>query len=199
MARGWLKRILVALCVAAMVPPAVYAASQNVVGTVNSNISFSQTASTGFITSQTFAQAIVEQFTYPNGTGSGQVDQFYAKQITLSATPTVLDLTNLTDVAGNTINLARVREFIVQVVTTTANFNVKVYATAGGSGWATLPISTDTNYLYARYGSVLRISDRYSTGGGNGNVTGVSNKSVTIDPGSNTIVVNILIVGCSAA
>lgn len=193
------RNLLVALLVAAMVPPTMaWATGQVVTGQVTFNASFAESVTTGAVVNYQIPATVSANLTYTNGTASNQVDTIYARQISLAATTTTLDLTSLTDPAGNSINFARVRELIVQNLSATAGRDVKIYAGAS-NGWAPLPASSDTNYLYARYSGVFRLSDPVSTGSGNGNVVSGTSKTIVLDPGSNTISVNVIIVGGSAA
>lgn len=195
--KGILKAVVV-LGVALAVPTLAWATGQVVTGNVNFNASFGEAVSSGFPTSNTLSQAVQQIDNYANGTGSAQIDTLYAKQITLVAsTPQTLDLTTVTDPAGNSANFARVREAIFQNVTTTASYDVKVSAGAS-NGVIFLPPSSSP--LFCRYGSTLRISDKVSTGSGNGNVVGGTTKTVTLDPGTNgPIIINVIIAGGSSA
>lgn len=175
-------------------PIAAYATGQVVSGTVTFNASFTETATA--IGTYQIPAVLSSNLSYANGTASNQVDTIYAKTLTLSGATTTIDLTSLTDPAGNSINFARVREFIVVNTATTAGYDVKVEAGAS-NGWAVLPPSTSP--VYARYSGTLRISDPVSTGGSNGNVVGSSSKTITFDPGSNTVIIYVLAVGGSAA
>lgn len=197
--KSWMKKILVVLSVAMLIPVTAAMAfyGQTVTGTVAFDAKFNESVTTGFPTAVSVTQEISQNDNYPTaGTASGQCDTLFAKQYTLSGTTTTIDLTSLTDPAGNSITFARVREFIVQNTATTAGYDVKVEAGAS-NGWGPLPPST--NPLYCRYGSVVRVSDKLSTGSGNGNVVTSTSKTVTFDPGSNTVTINVLIVGGSAA
>ncbi len=195
-----MKRISLPIRIAAValillaIPAVAWATGQTVSGSVLFGASFNE-AVTG-VTNYQIPLAVSGSVTYANGTASNQVDTVYAKVINLAAATQTIDLTSLTDPAGNAINVARVREFIVQNTSASAGFDCKVEAGAS-NGWSVLPPST--NPIYCRYGSVLRISDPVSTGGANGNVVGSSSKTVTFDPGANTFTINVLIVGGSAA
>jgi hypothetical protein len=192
--RRTLRNAAAALAIALLVPAVVYA-GQVITGTVSLNFSFVE-AVTG-VTNYSIPATISSNLSYANGTGSNAVDTLYAKQIALVAsTPQTIDLTSLTDPAGNSINFARVREFIVQNTSSTAGNDVKVEAGAS-NGWSVLPPSS--NPLYARYSGTLRISDPVSTGGGNGNVVSGASKTITFDPGSANTTINVVIVGGSAA
>lgn len=192
-----LRNLAVALAVALLFPPTfAWAVGQVVAGNVTFNAAFTETVSSGVIQTYSVPATISSNLSYANGTASNQIDTIYAKALTLSGATTTIDLTSLTDPAGNSANFARVREFIVVNTSTTAGFDVKVEAGAS-NGWSVLPPSTSP--VYARYSGILRISDPVSTGSGNGNVVGSTSKTVTFDPGANTVIINVLIVGGSAA
>lgn len=167
----------------------------NVGGTAQLSAGFNQTVTSGVITSQTIPASIALTTQYQNGTGAGAVDLIYARQLTLAATPTTLDLTTLTDLSGAAASFARVREFAVQVVDTTTT-HVVTLGNAASNAWAPIWGATGTNLVAA--GSIYHVTDPTSVGSGVGYVVGASSKNLKIDPGSNTVVVNILIVGCSA-
>lgn len=195
------KKWLIVLAVAAMLPSTAmaYYYATTVTGICTFDCKFSESVTTGYPQPVSVTQEIQQTDNYStSGTASGQVDTLYAKSFTLAAsTPTAIDLTTLTDPAGNAINFARVREFVVQNTTATAGYDVKVYAT-GTNGWSPVPPSTSP--LTVRYGSVFRMSDKFSTGAGNGNIVTSTSKSVTFDPGSNgPITINVMILGGSAA
>lgn len=195
--RSRLARCLVAMAaVALLIPPTLALAGQVITGNCSMNLAFTESVNSGVIVPYSIPATVSANLSYANGTASNQVDTIYSKQITLSATTTTLNLTTLTDPAGNSINFARVREFIVVNTSSTAGYDVKVEAGAS-NGWSPLPPSTSP--LYARYSGSLRISDPVSTGTGNGNVVTSTSNTITLDPGANTITVNVLIVGGSAA
>jgi hypothetical protein len=169
---------------------------QVIAGNVTFNAAFTEAVSSGVIVPFSVPATISQNLGYTNGTASNQVDTLYAKQLTLAGATTTIDLTSLTDPAGVSVNFARVRELIVVNTATTAGFDVKVEAGAS-NGWAPLPTSADP--LTARYGGSIRLSDPVSTGASNGNVTSGTSKTITFDPGANTCIINVLIVGGSAA
>lgn len=165
-------------------------------GTSQLSAGFNQTISSGVITSQTIPASIALTTQYANGTGAGQVDLIYAKQLTfVASTPQTLDLTALTDLGGGAVNFARVRELVIQIVTTTAGFNLTL-GDAAANAWAPFWGPTGTDIVMA--GSIRYFTDPTSVGVGVGAVVGSSSKVLKLDPGSNALVCNILIVGCSA-
>ena len=189
-------RFFIALLVAIAWPIATYA-GQVVVGNVTRNLSFTESVTTGVLATQNIPVPITQSVAYTNGTGIRAVDTIYGKQLTLAATTTTLDLTSLTDPAGNTVNFARVREFSVQVVTPTVGYSVSIYKGAS-NGWSFLPASTGPIIVQPN-GGMFGMSDATSTGGSAGYLVSGSSKMVVLDPGSNTIIINIIIVGGSAA
>jgi len=184
----------VAALVALAAPP-LYAAV--VSGTVSSTVSFGQQVTTS-VTPYTAPAAAQFTNSYSNGTGSNQVDTLYAKALVLSAAPTTIDLTNFVDVGGNSgASFARVREWIVYNTDTNATHTVTVAAGAS-NGWAVLAPNGSPQTIPAN-GGIMRISDPASTGSGNGNVVTSSSKTVTFNPGSNTVTSYIIAAGGSAA
>jgi len=167
-----------------------------VTGTAQLVAGFNQTVTSGLITTQTLPASISLTTQYANGTGAGAIDLIYARQIALVAsTPQTLDLTALTDLSGATVNFARVRELVVQVVTTTSAFNVTLGA-AAANPWTPLWGTTGTDTVFA--GSIRYFTDPTSIGSGVGAVTSGTSKNLKLDPGSNNVTINLLIAGCSA-
>lgn len=168
-----------------------------VTGTSSVNGGFNQVVSSGLVQSQTLPASISLTTQYTNGTGAGQVDLIYAKRLSLVAsTPQTLDLTSIADLSGATVNFARVRELILRVVTTTVDFNVTLGA-AASNAWAAIWGASGTHVVMA--GSILYITDPTTVGASKGMYTGGSSKNLKIDPGSNNVTVDLIIVGCSAA
>lgn len=167
-----------------------------VTGTAQLSVGFNQTVTSGLINTQTLPASISATSQYTNGTGASMVDLVYAKQLTLLAsTPQTLDLTSLTDLSGATVNFARIRELVIQVVTTTSGYTVTVGA-AAANPWAALWGTTGTMVIPA--GSIFRVSEPnlLSTAG---LVTSGTSKNLKLDPGANQVVINLMIVGGSAA
>ncbi len=167
-----------------------------VVGTQSFSASFTQTVTSGLTVTQTPRGAVTQSLSYTNGTAANMVDFLYAKRLTLAvSTPQTIDLQALADIAGNTVNMLRVREFIVQVVDTTLSHTVLVEAGAS-NGWAILPAG---GIIAAPGGTgIVHLSDPVSVGGGVGYVTGSGSKTVKFDPGAIQIIIDVLIAGCSA-
>lgn len=167
-----------------------------VTGLSQINVGFNQTVTTGLVKTQTLSAAIAITSNYTNGTGAGQIDLLYAKQLTfVASTPQTLDLTAIADLSGATVNMARVREVLLQVVTTTVDFDI-VLGAAASNAWAALWGATGTQEVFA--GSCFHFSDPNTVGSGKGAVTSGTSKNLKLDPGSNVVVANLIIAGCSA-
>lgn len=175
---------------------------QNITGTVNRNTAFNQTATIGLNTAQSVNQTLTQAFSYGNGTGVGQVDTLHAKNYTLSGAATTIDLTSLTDPAGNSISFARVREIIITSTDTTATHTVKV-SSGAANPVAWLPPAANALVLQPQgTGSApgrIELSDPNGTGAGNGYVVDSTHKTITFDPGAFTTTINVIICGGSAA
>ncbi len=176
----------------------------NATGTVNTNFSFTEAISTGLVTANNLNATIGRSITYANGTGSGQIDMLYAKKLTLAATPTTLDLTALTDLNGDALNFLRIREFIIQNLATTAAYVVTVGG-AGSNAWlgffgtTTSTLTMPTNVGATGNYATIQLSDPYTIGASTGAYVGASSKYLKLDPGANTIIVSVILAGCSAA
>lgn len=168
-----------------------------VTGTSTVNGGFNQVVTSGLVTSQTIPAALSLTTQYINGTGAGQINLLYAKQLSLVAsTPQTIDLNALPTVDGVTSAYVRVREFILQVVTTTVDFNVTLGA-AASNPWAALWGTTGTQVVMA--GSIFYFTDPTTVGASKGAIVSGTSKAVKIDPGSNNVTVNLIIAGCTAA
>ena len=167
-----------------------------VTGTSQLTAGVNQTVTSGLINTQTLPASVSKTTQFTNGTGAGAYDLAYAKQLTfVASTPQTLDLTAIVDLSGATVNMARIREIVIQVVTTTVDFNLTVGA-AAANPWAAIWGTTGTHVVMA--GSTLYISDPTTVGSGKGLVTSGTSKNLKLDPGSNAMVVNVLISACSA-
>lgn len=167
-----------------------------VTGTVQLVTGFNQTNTSGLVTTQTLPASISLTTQYANGTGAGQINLIYAKQlIFVASTPQTLDLTTLLDLSGASVNFARVRELVVQVVTATSGFNA-ILGNAASNAFAAFWGATGTDTVFA--GSIRYFTDPTSVGAGVGAVTSGTSKSLKIDPGSNALTLNLLIAGCTA-
>lgn len=172
-------------------------------GSLSVAASFSEYITSGLITPETLTQAIstfgqsAGTLQFNNGTGSLQADTLYAKPLLLSATPTTVDFTSFTDPGNASCSLARSRVFFVFNPAVTAGYDVKIEQGAS-NGWAVVPPSSSP--AYARYGGgFYLVTDPTSTGAGNGNVITSTSKTVTFDPGANTITIYVINAGTSVA
>lgn len=175
-----------------------------VTGNLNINAAFNQTVSSGVVASYSVPASLSMSPSFSNGTGSGAVDLCYAKQLSLAGSATTLDLTSLADLSGATVSFARVRLIIIQNLATTAGYTVTVGAAASNQWTGFLGTATSTVVLQPNVGATAAQSifmglDLYSTGATTGAYVDSTHKSLKLDPGANTISVNILIVGGSAA
>ncbi len=176
----------------------------NATGTAYDNVQFSEQISTGLVTASNLPATITRGQTYTNGTGAGQIDMLYAKQLTLAATPTTLDLQSLTDLNGAALNFLRIREFIVQNLSTVAAYVVTVGGAGSGAWVGFFGTTTSTLFLPTNVGATgnyatLHLSDPYTVGATTGAYVGASSHLLKLDPGANTIIINVILAGCSAA
>lgn len=164
-------------------------------GTVQLSANLTQTISSGVVSAQNIPATLSTTTSYSNGTGVNQYDQIYAKQLTLAATPTDLDLSAIPDLNGTSQNMARVRYLDIQVVTATAGDDLTL-GDAVSNAFAAFWGATGTDKVFA--GSRRVWNDPTSTGAGVGAVTSGTSKILRLNPGANTITVNVVILGCSA-
>lgn len=134
-----------------------------------------------------------------SGTTADEADLKYSNTISLSGTTAqTIDLTSLTDVYGNSVNMARVREFRVKAKSTTDGATLMIgYANAEPAnqwtgflptgGAITVQASTATNDAW------LQITAPNTTG----MVTSGTSKVVQFTP-SATMDIDVEIIGCSA-
>ena len=195
--RKILKRVAFALALGLLWPVLAYATGQVVTASVQFQATFTETTTAGLQNNEILQQINPGILNYTNGTGSNQVDTCYAAKLTLVAsTPQTIDLSTLTDPAGNAVTFARAREFVIQNTATTAGYDVLI-SQGAANGWVGVPL---TGTIPCRYGSVVRISDPVSTGASNGNYSDSTHKTIKFDPGSNgPIVIYLWIIGGSAA
>lgn len=146
-------------------------------------------------------------FAFDQGTASNCVNLLYAKTHALAASNLDLDLASLTDVAGNSINFARVRFIMIRNESTTAGHNLTIGAAASNAWTALLGTSTSTIVLppgIAASGnnppfySTFSAADPLSSGGTGGFIVGASSKVLQLAPGANSFNVSVLIAGTSA-
>lgn len=174
-------------------------------GNANVQVSVTQTVTAGLVTTQQLPASITSLVNYTNGTGAGQINLCYAKALTLNATPTTLDLTSITALDGSTVNFARVRELFVLNLNSTGGQIVTVGSSGGvGSAFSAFQGASGTTFIHPAITSsvasatMLRWSDPSNVGASSGAVTGASNKNVKLDPGANSVTVQVVILGCDA-
>jgi hypothetical protein len=168
--------------------------------TISGTISLTDTMQetpTGIPGGQPFYTSLTPKWAVASGTASDLADTKYVKTLTLSATPTALDLTNLTDPFGNSINFARVKSILVQNTATTSGYTVLMgYATTTTNAWTglisnpgqlTIQPSSAYNNAWIQFVAPATI----------GWVVSSTSKLLQFDPGSNTIQLAIEIIGCS--
>lgn len=173
-------------------------------GTLNFNAAFNQIVSSGVVSTQNIPASLGINWTPTSGTGTGAVDLCYAKQLSLAGSATTLDLTSVTDLSGASVSFARVRLIVVQNLATTAGYTVTIGAAASNQWTGFLGTTTSTLVLQPNVGATTNHSafvatDIYSTGSSTGAYVDSTHKSLKLDPGANTISVNVFILGCSAA
>ncbi len=137
---------------------------------------------------------------YTNGTGAGQIDLMYSRQLTfVASTLQTIDLTALPDMGIPVVNqnLARVREFWLEIVDIVLTHTLNV-AQGASNGWAFLPpIANGLTAMPGGRGGIV-LSDPDSVGAGVGMVVDSSHKTVTMTPGAYVLICNLTILGCSA-
>jgi hypothetical protein len=127
-----------------------------------------------------------------NGTGDNQADLNHSARVTLAAAPLTLDLAALDDIFGGPVDLAKARAIYFKNLSSGAgahSFTVAPGATNGWVGWMGAGSS-----LTVPAGGVLEATAPLGAGFA---VSGTS-KTITLDPGANTIDVEVVIDGCSA-
>lgn len=163
-------------------------------GTIYRKDTFTQTVSSGVVSSYSIDVApAIQSVNYTNGTSASQVDLLYGKQLSITTTPTDLDLTTLTDPPGGAVNFARVRELIIENLSTTAGQNLVV---SGGASNQWTGFLNSTGTLTLPPGAKLRISDPTSvtTAGG---ITSGTSKTLRLVASTGTISANVTLVGGS--
>lgn len=171
-----------------------------ITGNITITTSFRQVTASGFGSNQ-ISTGGNQSYSAPFSTGgtagaANQADLKHTKVYTLSGSATTIDLTNLTDDSGATISFARVRSLTVRNRSTTDGQTVTVTAGAsngwtapGGSGWSqyAFPATSACAGFYA-----------FTAPNTTGAVVDSTHKTLKLDPGANTITVDVEIVGCSA-
>jgi hypothetical protein len=136
--------------------------------------------------------------TTASGTAADQVDLKYSRTITLAAAPTALDLRSLTDVFGGAVAFARVKSVQIVNKSSTDGYTVTVgYSTTTSNAWVGFLSNPGTFVVgpsTASNAGFFAITSPNATGW----PVSSSSKLLNLDPGANTVVVDIEITGCSA-
>ena len=178
------------------------ATQTNTSGSVNLNVNFTEVITSGVIVSQNLPSAVNQAISYGNGTSAGNVDLIYGKQLTLSASPTIVDFTSVADLSGTTQNFARIRELVVQNL---SSFTLKIYANST-SGVTWLPAGSANAIQLFGYGTsvtstsypTFRLADPVTVGATSGMYVTASSSKIVFDPGANTMSINVMAAGGSA-
>lgn len=176
-------------------------------GNFNLSAAFTQTQQTGVVgpNAGTNSQSLTELITIAdqllNNTGAAKTcDQMYASQLTLSAATTTVHFGNASakDPFGNTITMARIRLLLVQNITATSGYDVKIEQ-AASDGIAWLPVAASTPPVArANFGLYINY-DPNSNGASVGNYISSTTDGITFDPGSNNCTINVVVIGDSVA
>lgn len=131
--------------------------------------------------------------------GALGVDTIHAKQYTLAATTSALDLFGgtLLSPSGAACVFARVRILVLAVTTSTAGFVMKLYGSASNAP-AWLPLVAVPQYASSNGGIFMPVFDPNSITTA-GYLVDNTHKSITLDSGANTVTANLLIMGNSSA
>lgn len=166
----------------------------NVTATYKLNTTSTQAAPAGPGTSTPLSRSLSLSATFAaSGINSDQVNLKYTNTIVLNAANTTLDLTNLTDDYGGTVNFKRVKSIFIKNKATTDAMNLTV-SPGASNGFNT-----------AITGSVIVCPSTNASNDGAflitaPNATGfaVSNsvKNLTLNPAANAFSVDIEIMGC---
>ena len=161
-----------------------------VTGNLNLQATITQINTSALSGAQSLSPALnpIINFT-TSGTAASQLDLEHAKAYSLAATPTTIDLTSLLDVFGGAVNFARGKIVIVQNTATTDGYNVTL---SGGASNAWSNFITG-NVILPPSGFIV-VAGPLATGW----VVDGTHKTFKMDPGANTITVNVIIAGCSA-
>jgi hypothetical protein len=171
------------------------------VGSISVSSIMSQASASNIPGGQPVTSLIRPKFTIavPAGTAgtADNCDVKYSMPLTLAGTPTVLDLTNLKDVLGNAISFGRVRSITITNLATGDTFIVHLgYATTTANAWTAL-VSNPGQLTIApssllNPGVFVMIAPNTT-----GYLVTSTSKLLNLDPGANTIPIQIEITGCS--
>src|SRR5271166_1994958 len=175
----------------------------NTTGIVQQNAGFTEIVTAGVVTPQNLPTAINQSFSYANGTSAGNVDLIYGKQLSLSGAITTVEFVAAADLSGTTQVFARIREFLVQNL---SSFPLKIYASSA-SGVTWLAASSTAAILLPGYGTSatstsypsFRMCDPVTVGATSGMYVTASSSKIVFDPGANSFSINVIAAGCSAS
>lgn len=169
----------------------------SVSGNVTINTSFTQVA-VGLPGNQAAALTNAQSFKViynPAGSGADQIALKYSAKLTLSAAPLVLNLQALTDVFGAALSFSLVRSItIVNESTTNGQTVLMGYSTTTANAWVSLvsnPGQITIEPSTAANQGFFAMTAPNTTGW----AVGASNRMLQLDPGANTIVVDVEITG----
>lgn len=127
-----------------------------------------------------------------SGSGVTEVDAVYSDlSLTLSASATTLDLQTLTDSFGDSLDLAKIFWIAVYNTATTAGYDLTI-GNAAANPWEPF-VTTTTETIEIPDGGYWIWGDPTT-----GATVDASNSDLKLDPGANTIVAKLLIVGTKA-
>ncbi len=137
--------------------------------------------------------------TFTSGTAANQADLIYATTLTLSATPTTLDLTSLLDPLQGAVAFARVRGLYIRNNATTDGWNLTIGAAASNAWAGTSQFLSASSTIILGPSSAFPNSGRLEVWAPNttGYVVDGTHKSLKLDPGANTFTIDIQIIGAS--
>lgn len=149
----------------------------------------------GTVTNLTVNQNFNANF-QASGVAADQINLNYVATLSLAATPTTLDLTALTDRYGNAVNFARVRSLTIKNKSQTDSQTVTV-SPGGTNGWTAL-LGTGSTLIVQPSSSLNDAGVILTAPNTTGWVVSGTTKTLKLDPGANTIAVDIEINGCNA-
>jgi hypothetical protein len=168
--------------------------------TANNNVSVQINQALSFGIGQTSTLPVAASFRTTfnvSGVLADQCDLLHAKTYTLVAsTPQTIDLTALLDPVGAAVVFARVRLVAIRVKSITDGA-VLLLGASGANDWTGLVSTAGTVKVYASsaLNDGFTIFQMPNTTGAV--VTSAGQRLVKLDPGTNAMLVDILIAGCS--
>lgn len=169
-----------------------------ITGSTNIISSFFDALSSGLVSPQSRGVQPYQHIDWTPGTGPNQLDGLHSLPYTLAASPTTIDVTSLVGVGGESLVFARIRQIWAQV----ADANLAHIVTVGpGASNGYAPLGANQVFpgqsANGGYNWVLLLNDPLSTGAGVGAVVGSTSKTIKLDPGAFTTVLNLVIAGAT--